>query len=214
MITAAQLLAVSGAALIFAVVPGPAVMYVITRSADQNRQAGIISGFGVGIGNLVLVFVAAFGLSALLASSLVAYNVVRYAGAAYLVYLGVRRLLDKSAQEVTGRVDPQPPLRIWLQGLMVGLFNPKAALFFLSFLPQFVVAAHGSVALQIIVLGSIVAVITFGSDTCYALLAGGIAQTLLRKPQLVRGQRIVAGCVYIGLGLAAALIGGRATTTR
>ncbi len=207
MVTLDQLLLVSGAALIFAVVPGPAVIYVITRSTDQNWQAGIVSCLGVGTGNLALVVAAAFGLSALLASSQVAYDVVRYCGAAYLVYLGIRRLLDRSVLTSIGSAPPQPLPRAYSEGLVVGLFNPKAALFFLAFLPQFVDRAHGAIAFQITLLGCLVVVITFASDTCYAVLAGTIAQGVLRKPRLIRGQQLVAGCVYIGLGLTAAFTG-------
>jgi len=207
MLTINQLLLVSGAALIFALVPGPAVIYIITRSTDQSRRAGIVSGLGVGTGNLALVVAAAFGLSALLASSLLAYNVVRYLGAAYLLYLGIRRLLDRSVPADAGAVRALPLPRIYRQGLVVGLLNPKAALFFLSFLPQFVDRSHGSIALQIVLLGVLVVAITFGSDVCYAVLAGSIAESVLRKPRVIRRQQLVAGFVYVGLGLAAALTG-------
>jgi threonine/homoserine/homoserine lactone efflux protein len=198
MITVEQLLLVSGAALVFAVVPGPAVLYIVTRSADQNRRAGLVSGLGVATGNLALVFAAAFGLSTLLASSL----------AAYLVYLGVRRLLDRSVPaEGLGRAAPQPLSRVYRQGLLVGLLNPKAALFFLSFLPQFAHGNHGGLAAQIVILGTVVVVITLLSDACYAFMAGGIAQALLRRPEIVRRQQVVAGCLYVGLGVVAALNG-------
>lgn len=213
MVTAAQLALVSGAAVIFAVVPGPAVIYIITRSVDQNRKAGIMSGLGVALGNQVLVVLAAFGLSALLASSLAAYDTVRFIGAAYLMYLGVRRLRDKTPPAELGQLPPMSLRRIYGQGFTVGLFNPKAALFFLSFLPQFVVRSHGQVAMQIILLGTLVVVLTLGSDCCYAVLASGIARTVLRRPHLVRRQQIVAGCVYIGLGLTAAFTGRAATSS-
>lgn len=207
MVTLDQLLVVSGAALIFALVPGPAVIFVIARSAEQNRRAGIVSGLGIGVGNLALVVAAALGLSALLASSPVAYNVVKYLGAAYLAYLGVRRLMERSVPEDLEAIQPEPLRRIFHQGLLVGLLNPKAALFFLSFLPQFVDRDRGQVASQIVLLGFVVVVITIISDSCYAFLAGSIAQSMLRKRRVVRAQQLVAGCVYIGLGLAAALSG-------
>ena len=208
MVTVEQLLLISGAALVFAIVPGPAVVYIVTRSADQNRRAGLVTGLGVGTGNLALVFAAAFGLSTLLASSLAAYDTVRYVGAAYLIYLGVRRLLDRSVPaEGLGRAAPQPLSRIYRQGLLVGLLNPKAALFFLSFLPQFARGDRGGLAAQTVILGTVVVLITLLSDSCYAFMAGGIAQALLRRPEIVRRQQIVAGCVYIGLGVVAALNG-------
>jgi threonine/homoserine/homoserine lactone efflux protein len=208
MVTLSQLLLVAGAAVVFALVPGPAVVFIVTRSVDQSRRAGMASGLGVASGNLALVFAAAFGLSALLSTSEIAYDVVRYAGAAYLVYLGVRRLLDRAAP--TGAEDAPPPKplsRLFGQGVVVGVLNPKAALFFFSFLPQFVNQGHGAVAAQMVVLGTLVVAITLLSDCCYAALAGGVAQSLLRKPKVVRRQQIVAGCVYIGLGVAAALSG-------
>jgi threonine/homoserine/homoserine lactone efflux protein len=212
MLTLDQLLLISGAAIVFALIPGPAVIYIITRSVHQNWQAGIMSGFGVGAGNLVLVLATAFGLSALLASSSVLYNVVRFLGALYLLYLGIRTFLDRSELIGTESVQALSLPRVYGQGLVVGLLNPKAALFFLAFLPQFVDRAHGAIILQIILLGSVVVLITFVSDACYALLAGGIAQGLLRRPRLIRAQQLLAGCVYVGLGLAAAFTGSDAIT--
>lgn len=214
MVTFSQLMLVAGAAIIFALVPGPAVVFIVTRSVDQSRRAGIASGLGVGLGNQALVVAAAFGLSALLATSEIAYNVVRFAGAAYLVYLGVRRLLDRSVPGEAGDVVPKPLSRLFGQGVVVGVLNPKAALFFFSFLPQFVDQSHGAVAAQMLVLGTLVVAITFLSDCMYATLAGGVAQSLLRKPKIVRRQQIVAGFVYIGLGVAAALSGPSHTTAK
>ncbi|MEY9904774.1 threonine/homoserine/homoserine lactone efflux protein [Catenulispora sp. MAP12-49] len=213
MVTVSQLMLVAGAALIFALVPGPAVVFIVTRSVDQSRRAGMASGLGVACGNLALVIAAAFGLSALLSTSEIAYDVVRFAGAGYLVYLGVRRLLDRSVPSEAGDVAPKPLSRLFGQGLVVGVLNPKAALFFFSFLPQFVNQGHGAVAAQMLVLGTLVVAITLVSDCCYAALAGGVAQTLLRKPKVVRRQQIVAGCVYIALGIAAAVSGPSHTNT-
>jgi threonine/homoserine/homoserine lactone efflux protein len=207
MISFSQLLLVSGAALVFALVPGPAVVFIVTRSVDQNRRAGVASGLGVALGNWVLVIGAAYGLSALLATSTIAYDVVRFAGAAYLIYLGVRRLLDRRATFETDAAPAQPLRRLFGQGIVVGLLNPKAALFFFSFLPQFVVAGNGAVATQMLVLGTVVVLITLASDCGYAALAGGVGQALLRRPKMVRRQQVVAGCVYIGLGVAAAVTG-------
>lgn len=208
MVSFSQLVLVSGAALIFALVPGPAVVFIVTRSVDQNRRAGMASGLGVAVGNWTLVIGAAYGLSALLATSTAAYNVVRFTGAAYLIYLGVRRLLDRRA---TFEAEAAPPAvslrRLFGQGTLVGVLNPKAALFFFSFLPQFVVTGHGAVATQMLLLGTVVVAITLASDCLYAALAGGVGQALLRKPKVVRRQQVVAGCVYIGLGLVAAVTG-------
>ncbi|GAA1980008.1 LysE family translocator [Catenulispora subtropica] len=207
MVSFSQLLLVSGAALVFALVPGPAVVFIVTRSVDQNRRAGMASGLGVAVGNWVLVIGAAYGLSALLATSTAAYDVVRFTGAAYLIYLGVRRLLDRRSTFEADAVPAQPLGRLFGQGAVVGLLNPKAALFFFSFLPQFVVSGHGAVATQMLVLGTVVVAITLASDCGYAALAGGVGQALLRRPKVVRRQQVVAGCVYIGLGVAAAVTG-------
>jgi len=214
MVTTSQLMLVAGAALIFALVPGPAVVFIVTRSVDQSRRAGMTSSLGVACGNLAFVFAAAFGLSALLATSEIAYDVVRFSGAAYLIYLGVRRLMDRTVPSGDGVAPPAKPLaRLYGQGVVVGVLNPKAALFFFSFLPQFVNQNHGAVAAQMLVLGTLVVAITLVSDCCYAALAGGVAQSLLRKPKVVRRQQVVAGCVYIGLGIAAAVSGPSHTTT-
>lgn len=207
MVSMSQLILVAGAALIFALVPGPAVVFIVTRSVDQSRRAGVASGLGVACGNQALVFAAAFGLSALLATSEIAYDVVRFAGAAYLVYLGVRRLLDRSVTFGDDAAPPKPLSRLYGQGVVVGILNPKAALFFFSFLPQFVNQSHGAVAAQMMILGTLVVAITLLSDCSYATLAGGVAQSLLRKPKVVRRQQLVAGFVYIGLGIAAAVSG-------
>ena len=214
MVTLSQLVLVAGAAVVFALVPGPAVVFIVTRSVDQSRRAGMASGLGVACGNLALVVAAAFGLSALLATSEIAYDVVRFAGAAYLVYLGVRRLLDRSVPSEAGAAVPKPLSRLFGQGVVVGVLNPKAALFFFSFLPQFVNQGHGAVAAQMLILGTLVVAITLVSDCCYAALAGGVAQSLLRKPKVVRRQQIVAGCVYIGLGVAAAVSGPSHSTAK
>ncbi|WP_194918343.1 LysE family translocator [Catenulispora rubra] len=214
MVTLSQLVLVAGAAVVFAVVPGPAVVFIVTRSVDQSRRAGVASGLGVACGNLALVVAAAFGLSALLTTSEIAYDVVRFAGAAYLVYLGVRRLLDRSVPSEAGEAVPQRLSRLFGQGLVVGVLNPKAALFIFSFLPQFVNQGHGAVAAQMLVLGTVVVAITLVSDCCYAALAGGVAQSLLRRPKVVRRQQIVAGCVYIGLGVAAAVSGPSHSTAK
>lgn len=202
-----ELVLVAGATVVFARVPGPAVISIVTRSIDQSRLTGIVSGLGIGAGNLVYVGAVALGLSAVLASSTLAYDTVRYLGAAYLVYLGVRKLIDRPTQESMGTARRQPSPSVYREGLVVALLNPKAALFFLAFLPQFVDRSQGPIALRIALLGLVVVVITIVSDSCYAILSGTVAQGLFRSPRLVRGQQIFAGGVYVALGLFAALAG-------
>jgi len=191
-------------ALLILVVPGPAVLYITARSIDQGRMAGLVSVLGVATGSLVHVAAAAFGLSALLLSSAVAFSVVKYLGAAYLMYLGIRKLLVKEElQELeTGR--EQKFSRTYLQGIVVNVLNPKTALFFFAFLPQFVDPSRGAVALQIMLLGAMFTVMGVLSDGSYALLAGTLGGWLKGNLRALRAQRYFAGTVYIGLGLTTA----------
>lgn len=203
------LVLVAAAALVFALVPGPAVIYIVTRSVDQDRLAGLVSGLGVGTGNLVHVGAAGVGLSALLASSAIAFDVVKYSGAAYLAYLGVRKLTDRTVFEDAAPARSQPLLRVYWQGMVVALLNPKTALFFLSFLPQFVDPSRGLVSLQIVVLGCLVVAVTLASDSCYAVLSGTVGRTLRSSHRVLRGQQLLSGGVYIALGLFTAFTGSK-----
>jgi threonine/homoserine/homoserine lactone efflux protein len=195
------------AALVLLLTPGPAVLYIVARSLDQGRLAGLVSVLSVEVGNFFHVLAAALGLSALLVSSALAFSVVKYLGAAYLVYLGVRRLLarDESAAEV--RVERQSLRRIFSQGVLVATLNPKTALFFLAFLPQFVQPARGAVALQFLLLGCLFVLMAIVTDGLYALLAGTAGHWLkgARAARTLRAERVVVGTVYIGLGVSAAL---------
>ncbi len=194
------------AAIVLLVTPGPAVLYIVTRSLAEGRAAGISSTLGVAAGSMIHMLAAALGVSALLLSSALAFNFVKYAGAAYLVYLGVCKLL--------GRENGQRPavratgLRsVFWQGVWVNLLNPKTALFFFAFLPQFVDTARGPVVAQLLALGVLFVLMGILSDGSYALLAGTVGERLRRRPALMRGQRYLVGTVFIGLGLGAALSG-------
>jgi threonine/homoserine/homoserine lactone efflux protein len=196
------------AALALLLVPGPAVLYIVARSIDQGRSAGLVSVLGVHLGSLVHVTAAAVGLSSLLVSSAVAFSVVKFAGAAYLIYLGVRALI---AREEPGEVEVRAaPLGTLLrQGAVVNILNPKTALFFLAFLPQFVDPDAGYVALQLAFLGLVFVALGLVTDSLYAL-AAGTAGDWLRSSRFFDGaRRWVAGTVFIGLGLATALSGSR-----
>lgn len=197
----------AGAAVLFAVVPGPAVVYVVTRSVSQGRAAGVVSALGIETGNVIHVAAATLGLSALLASSAIAFMAVKYLGAAYLVYLGVRRLVERGEVEAAEPDRPRRLRRLSGHGVAVAVFNPKTALFFLAFLPQFVDPSRGSVALQFGLLGVLLVVITTVSDTCWALLAGTASRWLRGNVRVVRRQQTVTGGIYIGLGVSAALSG-------
>ena len=197
-------IAAAGALLI---VPGPAVLYIVTRSIDQGRRAGIASVLGISVGTLFHVFAAALGLSAILMSSALAFDLVKYLGAAYLIYLGVRKLFSKEEEFLPQSVQKQRLSRIFRQGIIVNLLNPKVALFFLAFLPQFVNPTHGSVPLQMLLLGMILVTMGLFSDSMYALLAGTAGNWLKTNRQFLRAQKYVTGTIYIGLGLTAALAG-------
>jgi threonine/homoserine/homoserine lactone efflux protein len=195
------------ATLVLLLTPGPAVLYIVTRSVDQGRPAGLASVAGIETGNFIQVLAVTLGLSAVLASSATVFSVVKGLGAAYLVYLGVRRMLAR--ETVPGRKDTaRQPLRdVYRHGVAVAVLNPKTALFFLAFLPQFVDPAGGSIPLQLFTLGCVFVSMAFCTDGLYSLLAVSASRWLKRTPVFVRAERFVIGGVYVGLGLAAALAG-------
>jgi threonine/homoserine/homoserine lactone efflux protein len=202
------LLLFAGASLALLALPGPAVIYVVTRSLDQGRTAGMVSMLGVETGTFAYALAAAAGLTGLIAASVTAFTVVKYAGAAYLVYLGVRKLLERPEEEqpevvVSGRS------RLFLKGALVQLLNPKIAIFFVAFLPQFVHSSRGPVAVQILVLGTIFTVLAILSDGAYVLLAGAVGSWLRTGRRARSWLARFSGGVYIGLGLTAALSGSR-----
>ena len=204
------------AAVTLLVIPGPAVLYIVTRSVDQGRAAGLASVCGVHVGTLVHVAAAALGLSALLVSSATAYHAVRWLGAAYLIWLGVRRLLarDEDAPAAPGPGTRRHGLRrIFAQGVVVNVLNPKTALFFLAFLPQFVDVSRGSVPFQVVVFGVAFVLLGLVRDGTYALLASTGAGWLRRRPRVARTSRLVSGGVLISLGLTPALAGSRSSTS-
>ena len=202
------------AAVTLLVIPGPAVLYIVTRSVDQGRAAGLASVCGVHVGTLVHVAAAALGLSALLVSSATAYDAVRWLGAVYLVWLGVRRLLARDDDlAAAGSGNRRTGLgRIFAQGVVVNVLNPKTALFFFAFLPQFVDVARGSVRLQVVVFGVAFVLLGLVSDGAYALLASTGAGWLRRRPGVAKASRLVSGGVLISLGVTTALAGPRSST--
>ena len=190
------------------VIPGPAVLYIVTRSIDQGRSAGVASVLGIHTGSLVHVAAAAAGLSALLVSSSVAFSVVKYAGAAYLVILGVRKLLERDDVDLDLEAAPTRSLRrIYVQGIVVNILNPKTALFFLAFLPQFVDVERGAVWSQMVVLGFAFIALGMISDGTYAFVAARAGRLLRSSRRFRTTQRYVSGGIYIGLGAVAAFAG-------
>jgi threonine/homoserine/homoserine lactone efflux protein len=196
------------AALVLLVVPGPAVLYIFARSVEQGRLAGFVSILGIHTATLVHVAAAALGLSAVLASSALAFSVAKYAGAAYLVWLGLRKIFGREESSDIGvTVHGQEHWRLFRDGFVVNLFNPKTALFFLAFLPQFVDIDRGHVAMQIAVLGLLFTALGIVTDGCYALAAGTAGNWLKRSRSYLEVERYVSGVLFVGLGLAAAFAG-------
>ena len=196
------------AALILLLTPGPAVLYIIARSMDQGRLAGFVSVLSIEVGNSFHVLAATLGLSAILVSSALAFTLVKYLGAAYLIYLGIRRLLTREQTQKVVNFQSQSLRRVFSQGVVVAALNPKTALFFLAFLPQFVDPTSGSVALQLLTLGGLFVMMAVVTDGCYALLASTAGGWLKKNRSFLRAERYVVGSVYIGLGLTAALAEG------
>jgi threonine/homoserine/homoserine lactone efflux protein len=197
----------SAAALLLLVIPGPAVLYIVAQSVSRGRVAGLVSMLGIQVGGLVHVVAAAAGLSALVVHSAVAFSAVKYAGAAYLVFLGVRRLLGRDEEAQAGIPRERRLRALFANGIVVNVFNPKTALFFFAFLPQFVDVSRGDVAFQIVVLGLVFIGLAVISDGMYALAAGSAAGWLKARRGFARSQRLVTGTVLVGLGLATAFSG-------
>jgi threonine/homoserine/homoserine lactone efflux protein len=197
------------AATLLLLTPGPAVLYIVARSVEQGRIAGLASVFGITTGTLVHVLASTLGLSALLASSTLAFAVVKYAGAAYLIYMGVRRILKRTDKSASTLELPRRSLgRLYRDGFIVNLLNPKTALFFLAFLPQFVDPSQGAVPFQIAFLGLLFTLMGLTSDGLYALVAGTAGVWVKRRSRYLDWEPYVTGSVFIGLGVTAALVGG------
>jgi threonine/homoserine/homoserine lactone efflux protein len=197
------------AATFLLLAPGPAVLYIVARSLEQGRIAGLASVLGITTGTLVHVLASTLGLSALLASSALAFALVKYAGAGYLIYMGVRRMLSRSEPPPSpSKLARRSLARLYRDGFIVNLLNPKTALFFLAFLPQFVDPAQGAVPFQIAFLGLLFTLMGLTSDGLYALAAGTAGRWIKRRDQYLRWERYVTGGVFIGLGVTAALAGG------
>ena len=197
----------AAAAIALLVIPGPAVLYIVTQSIEHGRTAGLVSMLGIQTGGLVHVLAAALGLSALLMRSATAFEIVKFAGAGYLIFLGLRKLFSRERFETTSERPPRRLDRLYRQGIVVNVLNPKTALFFFAFLPQFVQVDQGSVGLQIAVLGVFFLVLAAISDGMYALAAGTASDWLRGNPRFLRAERWISGSVLVGLGLTAALSG-------
>ena len=196
-----------GATLALLLVPGPAVLYITARSANQGRLAGLVSVLAIETANFLQSVAAALGLSAILLSSALAFDLVKYLGAAYLIYLGVRKLFSADTETGKEHVQRESLSRIYWQGFFVNILNPKTALFFFAFLPQFVNPEKGNVTTQTLLLGAIFVGMALITDSMYALLASSLAGKLKGNKNFQKGQRTFAGLVYFGLGITTAFTG-------
>lgn len=204
-----SLLGFAAGALILLLIPGPAVLYIVARSLDQGRRAGLISVLGLSVGGLVHVAAATAGLSAILLTSATAFGIVKGLGAGYLIYLGIRTFLDKGATQRLESSTARSSRRVFTDGMLVAVLSPKTALFFLAFLPQFVDSRRGPLPPQILMLGIVFMGMALVTDSAYALLAGSLRERLdervLEKPL----SRYLRGSLYVGLGISTALTGRR-----
>jgi threonine/homoserine/homoserine lactone efflux protein len=187
------------AAVLLAIAPGPGIMYVLTRSMAGGRREGLLSSLGTLVGGLAHMIAAALGISAVLATSAVAYQAVRWAGAFYLVYLGFRMIRNAEGDGLPapGRAAGDP----FRQGIVTEVLNPKTALFFLSFIPQFVDPKAGGVFAQFLLLGMITVIVNSSVDVLVAFLAGPLGEKLLQSKGARRNQRRATGAAMIGLGV-------------
>ncbi|MFI7638713.1 LysE family translocator [Nonomuraea sp. NPDC049400] len=181
------------------VVPGPAVLYIVTRSVSQGRGAGLISVLGVHTGSLIHIAAAALGISALLAASATAFTIVKYVGVAYLLWLGVRKLMRRDESEEPVELPVQSKRRLFWEGFVVNVLNPKTAIFFLAFLPQFTDPDLGPVGPQILLLGVLWLVLGIASDGAYAMLSSALAGRVRRSARARRRLDVGSGLVYLGL---------------
>ncbi|MBZ0294617.1 MAG: LysE family translocator [Anaerolineae bacterium] len=202
-----QLAVYLSAALILAITPGPGIFYVLTRSLKGGRSEGYASAVGTAIGGLFHVIAAAVGLSAILMTSALAFSIVKYAGAAYLVYLGVRTILERNAAFTDEAETPSKGKRALYQGILTEVLNPKTALFFLAFIPQFI-NPDGAIVAQFVILGSISVFLNTSVDVIVATLAGPIGYQLKTRSRLRKGQQMFTGASLIALGAYVAFAGG------
>jgi threonine/homoserine/homoserine lactone efflux protein len=200
----ASLLGFVLAALVVLLIPGPGVLYVVTRSLIQGRQAGMISVLGLSAGALVHVAAATAGLSAILLTSATAFGVVKILGAFYLIYLGLRTLLTRQTTTDFTAPNPDSLYRIFADGIMVSILNPKIAVFFLAFLPQFLTPEHGSISTQFMRLGLLYVALAICTDCAYALFASSLRNVLKRRLLLGPLPRYVSGFIYLGMGVSLA----------
>jgi len=201
MIELSKLYLFMGAALVLLLIPGPAVLYITARSASQGRMAGLVSVLAIETANFVQAAAAALGLSAILLSSALAFDVVKYLGAAYLIYLGIRRLFSRLEEVENEAMKRESLARIYWQGFVVNILNPKVAIFFLAFLPQFVDRDHGPVWSQTLALGLLYIGLGLCSDSLYVVVGAKVGQWLGGRAEALGASRYAEAGILVGLGM-------------
>lgn len=195
------------ATFVFLLIPGPAVMYIVTRSLTQGRRAGLVSVAGIHTGTLAHIAAAVVGLSAVLATSATAFTVVKWTGAAYLVFLGVRSLMSRGDDDTDLHLAPRSNRRLFVDGALVNLLNPKTAVFFLAFVPQFVEPDADHATLQLLVISAVYVLMGLVCDGGWAIAGGWLGSRLRHRADVTRRARKASGVVYIALGAVTALTG-------
>jgi len=193
------------AALVVLVIPGPGVLYIVARSLAQGQRAGLVSVLGLSVGALVQVAAATAGLSAILLTSATAFGFVKALGAAYLIYLGIRTILARHSPAGVSTPAPRSLYRLFTDGVVISVLNPKIAVFFLAFLPQFVEPGRGPVAQQVLFLGLLYVGLALMTDGAYAVLAGNLRRWLGGRVMRGPAPQYASGIVYLGLGVSTAL---------
>lgn len=205
MVESVSLKAFSIAALIVLIIPGPGVLYVVTRSLTQGQRAGIVSVLGLSAGAFVHVLAATAGVSALLLTSAAAFSTIKYLGAAYLILLGVKALLTHIPSDAAVAMTHRTHRKLFTDGIIVSVLNPKIAVFFLAFLPQFADPAAGPISHQILLLGTTYVLLAIITDSAYAIIAGHLREGLGNRVMHGQLPQYASGLVYLGLGISTAL---------
>lgn len=189
----------------FVFIPGPATLLTLARSSQSGTRVGLLTGLGIAVGDIVHTLLAVLGISTIILASAVLFSIVKYLGAAYLVYLGIKALFEKSVLDIPSNTKTLKGATAFRQAVVLEVLNPKSAMFFLAFLPQFVNPEQGFVALQLITLGLLFVLMGLLSTLVVALSAGRIGAFLRRNPILMRRQNKAVGSLYCGLGIRLAL---------
>lgn len=205
MIEPATFIAYVAIVLGFVFLPGPATLLTIARATTSGTRVGVATGAGVAAGDVIHTFMAIVGLSAIIAASAFLFSLIKYAGAAYLIYLGLRAIFEKAPADLVGRTLPITAGKAFRQAVLTELLNPKTALFFLAFLPQFVHPENGTVWLQLTQLGLIFVLLGLVSTVVFAIGAAGLGRFLRRHPTVLKWQGKVVGGIYCALGIRLAL---------